>query len=633
MLRKSAAGFIPGALFWAFCCAGCFWSPMTKPTVQEYTYSDSEPYIKVSPTDIQVKLSGVQGKTLSYIAVNNSSDIITVRRILDMTADGKSALTAEDGFKFSGQDNMPSAREEKFDFPKTRHFEDPGRKLRPDSFASVNRSARALTDFSDEPGAGYSDSDFKVKETKRDFYVLFDKDLSDYTKKLSFTLRAKGYKDGSTNGSREDLVCYVWVADDNYDEKDARGKIINQRMAEDIAGKFGRYKDAETSLVGKESDNMIYFISGSIWSHGVPLSSFSPTGTVVNIMVYDIGNDFEESSGGETGVVGFFTAKDYWYLKNTENLSSSQDVIDFYKSSNKGKYFYIDSGWCNYNSRLSGESGPMWRGNTDVSGTVISTLFHEFQHMINYGSKVVDSTRRQSSSAWFDEMCSMLVEDAMQTVLEYDAEEAPDAVRLPYFNRYYYILGADYWYKNEYQILSYSSSYSFGAYITRNYGGAGLLSHLVENDTVDWDSVTDAIKTVTGKSVTDESLVRDWAMACSFRPGYAEKMRLPTFYKTPEDYTAYEYTYSLKPINLFGADYSFTVEKYDGTTFYGPSIYKPQEVRLYPHGFCHFGLGTVPDDAKTVTVNLSSYLSDGQIYILVHDEAPSSSREERIQKR
>ena len=601
---------------------GCIFS------TQSVTYDSSTPYIKIDEDATTVKLSGVEGKTITYMVLNKSSSTVTPRTVL--TSQKALELNSSNQDELEIENDIPPlyANTEGFKLYKdlesnenikiyAQNFEDPARKFTKFNYAS-NSSRSAVSFDTSSSSTTYSDSNFTVGSTKKTFYVLYDEDLSDYTKTLSFTLRAKGYSDGtytttSKTSDSDDLVCYVWVADIYYSSGSGSGSEVDSNKVAAIASTFGKYKAAETNLIGEESSHMLYSTDGSTVSKcSSTMASTSATGTVVNILVYDIGKDYTYSSskGGYTngGVVGFFVQKDYYTQDTASCFTSGSDYYNYFNSSNEGKFFYIDSAWCNYNSDATSYS-TLWDSSEDVSATVISTLFHEFQHMVNFGNK------KGYSSSWFDEMMSMLVEDVMQPIIGYDENEAPAPTRLPLFNYYYQITGADTWLSGDYMVYSYSSAYAFGAYITRNYDGAKLISEMSKNNYYDWSAITKAIYTVTGKTVTQESLVTEWALAGCYPTTQAKAKGLPCYYNTPSPYTTGDYTYSLKPINLF----SYNIYGY--TSYYGPAIFSTPEdsFTLNPSQFLHMSIGTATAD--TVRISLSGKRTDSneELYILIHD--------------
>ena len=186
----------------------------------------------------------------------------------------------------------------------------------------------------------------------------------------------------------------------------------------------------------------------------------------VNILIYDIANDACESQTG--GVYGFFHALDF---HTDSNYSNETECI------NVDSFFF----------------------NKDPEGS-FQTLFHEFQHLENFVNKVVLSSKKHSVSTWYNEMLSMLSEDIFTDLLGIALENAP-ANRLNFFNAYYPLgfykwrSGSDYFPSGDVYI-SYANSYAFGAYLLRNFGGIELIKEICQNDFVDEESITNALKSL-----------------------------------------------------------------------------------------------------------------------------------------
>lgn len=266
----------------------------------------------------------------------------------------------------------------------------------------------------------------KVGETK-EIYVDNNTNISTFVQK-SATLRAVG------------TYCYVWVVDDFYSSTAGENKV-DSAIAQEYADAFDKMYPMITNVFGKESDKICYYYDDD-WRN---MENYSSTGTKINIVVYDIGNDYSLSKNQQCGIVGYFYAKDYIYNYSEKGITS-----------NNGKYFYIDSGYANSNF-----------------DTTISTLAHEFQHMVNYNQKTVLNDGL-TSGQWYNEMLSMLCEDMMQEHLGIKDEDSPKA-RTKVFNAYYYYSGISE-YNSDNQICSYATAFSFGSFIARNFGGAETCS-------------------------------------------------------------------------------------------------------------------------------------------------------------
>lgn len=351
---------------------------------------------------------------------------------------------------------------------------------------------------------------------KKEIYVDQNSSLSTYAQETA-TLRAVG------------TYCYVWVVDDYYSTT-ASGDQIDSTIAEEYAALFDKIYPLETNVFGYESDELYNYSNNSMSE--VDMSGYD-TGTMVNIVVYDIASDYTSSSGSSTGIVGYFYCKDYYTSSST--VSGSYDIINY---SNKGKYFYVDSYYAN--SYLE---------------TTYSTLAHEFQHMINWGVK--DMEQDLSPSTWYNEMLSMLCEDMMQDKLDIDDDDSPKA-RLSTFNKYYYYSGVTEYREDStsYMLVSYSTAYAFGAWLCRQYGGAALVQEIMSNDSVDEDSIADAVSEATGTTVSFSEILASYVQAIVFQD---TALGLPTFNQdAAKTLTCSSYAYPMTAIDLWSSDYSWT---------------------------------------------------------------------------
>ena len=230
-----------------------------------------------------------------------------------------------------------------------------------------------------------------TKGYRRNFWADTDISSSISYEQKPFTLR-------TGNSS-----CLVWVADDCYREGEvaalSSGYKVTTAIAESIADTFAKHCGFEREVFGTESSMMIDENNYA----NIDMAFESDTGTLVNILLYDIGGDY--SSSNASGVIGYFSSKDY-YVRRPSATGNTEPL----RYSNEGKFFYIDAPFCNYNSSATGSY--KFGGTGGVSQTVISTLFHEFQHMINFGNKVIEGGVSDNPS-WHNEMLSMLAEDLM----------------------------------------------------------------------------------------------------------------------------------------------------------------------------------------------------------------------------
>jgi len=133
--------------------------------------------------------------------------------------------------------------------------------------------------------------------------------------------------------------------------------------------------------------------------------------------------------------------------------------------------------------------------------------------MINFNQKAV--IHDVNSQSWYNEMLSMITEDVISPLIGINIKNDGHPVRgrIPLFLICYNTYGITEWASGDDVLFSYSIAYAFGAYLLRNYGGAELLKEILANKTVDDTSIEQAVKTVTGQSVSFAILVRRFGEA------------------------------------------------------------------------------------------------------------------------
>lgn len=434
-----------------------------------------------------------------------------------------------------------------------------------------------------------------TKGKSHDFWADTDISSSISYEQKAFTLRA-----GNSS-------CLVWVADDCYSAALSRESKVTTAIAESIADTFAEHCGFEREVFGTESSMMIDEYNYA----NIDMASKSATGTLVNILLYDIGNDY--SSSNASGVIGYFSSKDY-YVRRPSAEGNEKPL----RYSNEGKFFYIDAPFCNYDSSATGSF--KFGGTGGVSQTVISTLFHEFQHMINFGNKVIEGGVSDNPS-WHNEMLSMLAEDLMAQQLGLDAKENVAANRIPLFNRAYYNSGLTEYLKDTGKsIYSYSTAYAFGAWIAREYGGPDFIENMSKNAKTGMDSITDAIYATTGKSVSPLVLYKKFIQACVYRNTFAQTYGYPTLYKSIDSRKfADGISAGLGRIDIFSSDYKYPYYDRSSDYYTGPCLISyDASGELRPYGFTIHYVGRAISD--TVVLEFSQRQAGGeQIMIYVQD--------------
>ncbi|MBT5826497.1 MAG: DUF4214 domain-containing protein [Gammaproteobacteria bacterium] len=332
----------------------------------------------------------------------------------------------------------------------------------------------------------------------------------------------------------------VWVSDDSFGSGCTKSRCVTQDMVDALANIF----------LSSGANNDIYDWVSNIyeaeWGEEAAskYSNLIGEDNEITILLTDI--DKDDSPNG--GVGGYFWSKDNLIFSNTNG-------------SNERVMFYIDSVMF-----ANTDSGDFWQK------TTFSTLAHELQHAINFYQSTVllDATM----DIWINEMLSESVEDLVATKIE---DIGPRAVaytdgsagsagnrngRYPLFNANN-TLSLPTWNN---QLQDYSKVSAFGAYLTRNYGGAKLLHDIMHNTYENEQAIVDAVgKTADGSGKTFNNLLNEWGIAVLLSTIESPE-NLPTY--NTGDFTLDTYnstTYKMGSINFFNYDSLPTIYTTAGT--------------------------------------------------------------------
>ena len=586
-----------------FIFSGCildFLSYESGETTEYYASDEDTDFVKTLGSANTITLENVKGKTILYVNYNKSSSSTINSGYLRYLSSSTGLNTSTSGItaRTAGDSNITYENTELKE-PAIKHF------IPVSDMGQITASGDRSASISEPRFSPVNASDFSVGDT-RYIYVDDNSSISEFKSKKA-TLYAKN------------SVCLVWIVNKYYSLNTASACYVNQSVAEYIAEKFEDLYYHERYIFGEEGDYLIHETSsgsGKI-SETSMKDGDSPTGSLVNIVIYDIGNDY--GAGNTSGVVGYFYSKDYWVPASNSSTMA--------KYSNEGKYFYLDSSFCNYVSSNSYTGMQDSEGNSIASDTAITTLYHEFQHMIDYYQKDYGSVE-----TWYNEMLSMLAEDMFATGLGVSEDDAPWGARIPAFNSYYFISGIDEYRDDDLTVYSYSTAYTFGAWLAREFGGPEFISKVSQNSSTGMTSILAAIKEMTGETLSANQLRRRFIQACAFRNNFAQANSLPTLNKDAGgSITKYGFTSLMNAIDIYSSEYVLSDK--DSSSQLGPAIYKnksyPGSVRmngitynlsaLRPHGFQIHYAGVA--SADTVTLNFTSQKNSSEdIMILIQDE-------------
>ncbi len=289
----------------------------------------------------------------------------------------------------------------------------------------------------------------------------------------------------------------VWV--ENASWNGSKATTVTQTMVDWLAGRF----------LASGADNDVFdwvtAILGPEWGD-TPYSNLIGFDGDIHIVLADIEGDNEPDGG----MVGYF-----WSLNNFTNAYLA--VTPYAGLSNERIMFVLDS--VMFANPLGGGNDSVWSPDDYWARELYSTLAHEFQHMISFYQRSIlrDS---QGADVWIEELCSLLTEDLLSDRMGVPGPRGVDPAdgtagasdnpegRMPLFNRYTYfplvITGG-------YDVFDYSTTYAFGAWLARNYGGAALLRRLVHSSASDESLVENAAASGGSYPSDLDSLLVRWA--------------------------------------------------------------------------------------------------------------------------
>jgi len=349
----------------------------------------------------------------------------------------------------------------------------------------------------------------------------------------------------------------VWVEDSEWFPTATPDGKINQTIVDFLAASF----------LASTADNDIFDwltnIYGDEWGpHG--FGNLITDNDEITILLWNIGND------GAGGVVGYFWSKDNF-------LATGTGGIDY---SNERVMFYLDS------ESLGTREETTWDATDYWPTEMVATLAHEFQHMVQYYQR--DVVLGASTETWLNEMMSMVSEDLVGRKLyavqgldiagprgvepSWDSESGGagdagnDLGRLPLYNAAPSI-SLTTWLSNDDVLKSYSISYAFGAFLSRNFGGAELMQAMMDSASSNSEQViSSAIETAAGTpGVTMGDLLWQWGVSVLLSDDETAPAEVQMNTGVWIDSTVGT-TYSLGSINHFNYDQ-------EGFTAVGPRIH------------------------------------------------------------
>ncbi len=276
----------------------------------------------------------------------------------------------------------------------------------------------------------------------------------------------------------------IWVSNDSYGIGCAKDKCVTQTMVDALADTFLKSNSTNDDIY-----DWVTNIYGEEWGSDAEAKYdyLISANNEITILLTDIDDDGLPQQG-EGRVVGFFWSKDNF----------DKAVLN---GSNERVMFYIDS------IMFANEDDLSWDINDTWPKEIVSTLAHEFQHMIHFYQKNVlrYADISDNTDTWINEMLSESTEDIIATKIGHSVEK-----RYPTFNENN-TLSLTAWNS---QLEDYAKVNVYGAYLLRNYGGAQLLHDIMHNNFDDQQAVVDAVNnSAQGSGKTFANLLNEWGVA------------------------------------------------------------------------------------------------------------------------
>lgn len=534
------------------------------------TMDDTGLIFKVSGTSATITDDRIAGKTMYMAKINPTNRTIASQYYVSDAVGMTLNKTTNNVTKTRG------LTEENFDYSEDSDSNLSKRVLCRGGIKFKMKEGASDADLLSSRGSSVEEVIYNVGDT-RDLYFSVSSTAADVKK------TAKLY------AKTDNVYCWVIEDDKNPWISTTEQGEVTYTLAEKYSQKMEEMSKYVEAVFGPLPENMIYSPNGSFEDCVKrPMTDLSTTGIKINIVIGDIFSDnTNKMADNDNGVMGMVCQKDLY----ASGVKGKTTVVD---ASNLGNYFYLDSYWAVKDENES-----------------YATIAHEFQHLIGFGIKYVEYNL-DYDSYFLTEMLSMLSEDMMQEYLGISDSNTPLA-RLPLFNRYYFLLGLNEFSQDEYMAIAYANAYAFGAWLSRQYGGTKLIHEMALNKYVGIDCMVNAVNTVTGKDYSYLDLLRKYTQALVFtNTDYA----YPTMNKDAETSITYDsYTYPMKAIDLWHLDDrletgSSSYVKYDGPEYFSSD----RGYTLPPYGFTLHKIGTVDDDADSVTITMDNGVLGYNVY-------------------
>lgn len=281
----------------------------------------------------------------------------------------------------------------------------------------------------------------------------------------------------------------------------------------------------------------------------------------IHILFTDI--DEDQNSSPQGYVLGYFHGNKDAYSETTARVDGVDTNV-----SNRNLNLVMDS----YLYFNNGDTAN-WRNDSRSTALTLSTLIHEFQHMIHFYQK--DIRNNTNSDFFVNEMFSMVAEDIFaKSYSKYFQDrngdgineeylESPDRGRVPEFNFFWDLQSSFNWDFYENNLNSYSMSYVMGAYIIRNYG-IDFFTNYLTHDITGKDGILKSLNSIDTATHTTESLLQNFGLAVIYSMGVNNEKGFR--FNNPNGFDILGN--NLVPINFFDETYEYFAFSSDKNRLY-----------------------------------------------------------------
>lgn len=296
----------------------------------------------------------------------------------------------------------------------------------------------------------------------------------------------------------------VWVANDCWTEGGSKAFKVTPDMVEAYGQRF--------LAEGLNNDifDWVTNVYGAEWGDTSQTAfadlTIAATG-YIDIVLYDISNDNNNYASGNSLILGYFYGRDNFsiYTGTNQKICFAIDAVSFADPRD-------------YN----GETIPWSLDASFWPNEQVSTLAHEFQHMISFYQNLSDTdTALGTYSTWVEELQALCAEDLVADKIHasgprgvaYDNYTPGDsnntAGRLAEFN-YRSDSSLTEWGS---QTADYALAYAFGAWLLRNHGGVAVMQALMGQDGRSASTLVAAVNALGGTDLAFADLLARFGAA------------------------------------------------------------------------------------------------------------------------